>query len=418
MTRATGQRDSVDGDLVNSDLVSRQPTVGQRAKAATPSAWVTAAGAATVIVGLLAWIGGWLLGWDELLIVAAGCLTVVLGGLLFTIGRSDLLVVLAVEPQRVVAGQEAVGQIAVTNQETHRMFPVRLEAAVGNAIAEVDVPSLSSGATFEEIMVIPTVRRGVIGVGPVRSVRGDPLGLIRREIGWTDRIDLYVHPVTTRLASANVGFVRDLEGHTTNDLSTSDVAFHTLREYVPGDDRRHVHWRTSARVGRLMVRQFVDTRRSQLGLVLSTKTAEYSSPEEFELAVSVVASMGAAALAEQEDVACIVGGRQVPATSRERLLDALAAVELNAKGDDLPQAVQHSLRVVGRSSVVGLVTGSQVAMPVLRAVARHFGSDIRVVAIRCRPGITATVQTAGASALLTVGSLEDLPRVLRSVATR
>ena len=50
----------------------------------------------------------------------------------------------------------------------------------------------------------------------------------------------------------------------------SDLAFHALREYQPGDDRRYVHWRSSAKHGRLLVRQFLDTRRSHLAVVVDT----------------------------------------------------------------------------------------------------------------------------------------------------
>ncbi len=89
--------------------------------------------------------------------------------------------------------------------------------------------------------------------------------------------DLYVHPRISSLERLGSGFLRDLEGQTTQDLSPSDVAFHTLREYVPGDDRRHVHWKTTARIGKLMVRQFVDTRRSFLSIVISTDPADYAS---------------------------------------------------------------------------------------------------------------------------------------------
>ena len=37
--------------------------------------------------------------------------------------------------------------------------------------------------------------------------------------------------------ASTVGFIRDIEGATTQDLSSADVSFHALREYVPGDDR-------------------------------------------------------------------------------------------------------------------------------------------------------------------------------------
>ena len=98
-------------------------------------------------------------------------------------------------------------------------------------------------------------------------------------------------PTQQRIAARRVilygiGAIRDLDGQETKHLSPSDIAFHTLRDYVPGDDRRHVHWKSSAKIGQLMVRQYVDTRRSHVAVRLSLAPAEYPSDGEFELPLS------------------------------------------------------------------------------------------------------------------------------------
>ena len=129
----------------------------------------------------------------------------------------------------------------------------------------------------EDLFTIPTARRAVIVVGPVRSVRADPLHLLRRQVLWTEPEDLFVHPRTVALAGSAAGFIRDLEGMPTTELSSADVSFHALRDYVPGDDRRHIHWKTTARTNKLMVRQFEETRRAHLAISLSINTDEYAS---------------------------------------------------------------------------------------------------------------------------------------------
>ena len=65
----------------------------------------------------------------------------------------------------------------------------------------------------------------------------------------------------------------------------SDLAFHALRDYQPGDDRRYIHWRSSAKAGRFLVRQFLDTRRSHVAVVVDSEAANYTDPDEFELAI-------------------------------------------------------------------------------------------------------------------------------------
>lgn len=367
---------------------------------------------------MVAWVVGWWFGWQEFLLVAAGCLLAVLIALAFTIGRAQLRVTLGVEPGRVVVGDQAVGQIEVVNSGARRSTPVPLEAPVGAVVARFGAPSLGGGDRWTDVFVIPTVRRSIMPIGPVSSVRGDPLGLARRTVTVSEATQLFVHPRTVRLAGLTAGWIRDLEGRPTNDLSSSDVAFHTLREYVPGDDRRHVHWRTSARLGTLMVRQFVDSRRSLLGLVLSTSRADYANDDEFELAVSVVGSLGVSALVEDQEVAATTGVRPLPSHSPTALLDSLAGVEAVERHSDLTALVKHSKPIVTASSVIALVTGSAVPPGAVRAAADRFHHDVRVLGIRVNPGAEVTVQTIGSNSILELGSLDDLARVVRSTVSR
>ena len=126
-------------------------------------------------------------------------------------------------------------------------------------------------------------------------MHGDPLGLVRRTVAWTERTELFVHPFTVSLESLGAGLLRDLEGTVTPDLSMSDLAFHALREYQPGDDRRYIHWRSSAKHDRLLVRQFLDTRRSHLAVVVDTSPEVYAGDaDDVELAISCAASLARA----------------------------------------------------------------------------------------------------------------------------
>ena len=366
----------------------------------------------------MAWLVGWRLGWEEFLLVAGGCLVAVAAALAFTFGRAQFSVALELEPRRVVAGEQAVGRIVVTNTGSRRVLPVAFEAPVGTGFARFAMPSIGPAETWDDIFVIPTHRRSILTVGPVSAVRGDPLGIARRASALAQPVELYVHPVTVRLAGLTAGWIRDLEGRPTNDLSPSDIAFHTMREYVPGDDRRHIHWRSSARFDKLMVRQFVDSRRSHLGLVLSTNPGDYADPDEFELAVSVVGSLGRSALVEGQAVTATTGGRPLPSHGPIPLLDALAGVEQSERRTDLSSLVKRSLPLVRGASVVALVAGSAVAPGELRAAAQRFHHDVRTLGVRVQPGAEVSLRTIGSTSVLELGSLDDLPRVLRATVSR
>ena len=85
------------------------------------------------------------------------------------------------------------------------------------------------------------------------------------------------------------GRLRDLEGPT-REVSKGTASFHQLREYVPGDDMRHIHWRTSARTGTLMVKQLVDTTRPEIVVIVDNRLSAVDA-DDFEEVVEVAASI-------------------------------------------------------------------------------------------------------------------------------
>ena len=173
-----------------------------------------------------------------------------------------------------IAGGSVAAGVRVRNIAAHGLLPTMLELPVGSMVHRYGVPRLAPGETHEESFTIRTERRGVIPVGPASTRRGDPLGMLSRDVEWTDVVEILVRPPMVPMDSLGAGLLRDLEGVSTDAVSQSDLAFHALREYVPGDDLRHVHWRSSAKAmavaddSQLLVRQYLDTRRSHVTLVV------------------------------------------------------------------------------------------------------------------------------------------------------
>ncbi|MDM8084134.1 DUF58 domain-containing protein [Cellulomonas cellasea] len=373
----------------------------------SPVGWGALAGA---LVGVV--LGRWL-GWLELAGAGAALAVAVAVSLLMTVGRDRYVVDLYLADHRVRVGERAVGRLAVRNTARHRSLPARIELPVGAGAAELALPSLASGEEHEDLFAIPTTRRAVVVVGPVRSVRGDPLGLARRRLRWTEPAELFVHPEIVSLAGASSGLLRDLEGQSTRDLSDSDLSFHALRDYVAGDDRRYIHWRTTARRGALMVKQFEDTRRTQTVVALSTDPRDYADDDEFELAVSTVASLGVQVLREERDLAVLAGPGRLRVETPPRLLDDCAALALalgTAGAGDLGRRIA---RDTPEASVALLVAGSTPTVAQLRAGVRHVPVGTRTVMITCALGAEVEVRTQGSLTLATLGGLDDLPRVLR-----
>jgi uncharacterized protein (DUF58 family) len=378
---------------------------------------VSGVGWAAVVAAAAGLALGRLLGWVELAVGGAALTCLLVAALLMTVGRERFAVDLDLADRRVRVGQRAVGRLAVRNVARRRSLPARIELPVGAGAADLALPSLAAGAEHDDIFAIPTTRRAVVVVGPVRSVRGDPLGLARRRVRWTEPIELYVHPELVSLAGASAGLLRDLEGQSTRDLSDSDLSFHALRDYVAGDDRRYIHWRTTARRGVLMVKQFEDTRRTQTALALSTDPRDYADDDEFELAVSTVASLGVQTLREERDLAVFAGPGRLRVETPPLLLDDCAGVELTIGGTGMSALGRRVARESPEASIAVLVTGSVPSPADLRAGARHVPVGTRTVVKRCTGGEEVAVRTQGLLSLATLGELDDLPRVLRRVVS-
>ncbi len=377
---------------------------------------VTPFGWAVLACGAAGWIAGVRLGWKELSILGAACLILAVLALGFTVGRAIVRVDFVLEPQRVTVGTPAAGQVRVTNVARRRLFPIRLELTVGKATALFDLPSLAAEESHDELFVVPTNRRAVIPVGPATTVRGDPLGILRRSVEWTQVTELFVHPRVALLDTLGAGFMRDLEGHSTEDMSMSDLAFHTLRDYVPGDDRRYVHWRSTARTGKLLVRQFVDTRRSHVTVVVDTDPSSYAQDEEFETAVSVAGSLSIRALRDEQDSTIVAGNRLIPGLSPRQVLDELCRVVPAPAG--LAPAVTQALDYATDTSIAVVVTGARRSFTEVRRSVFRIPPEVRTIACVVDASARPKLAEADRLTVLTLSDLGDLAALLRAAVLR
>lgn len=316
--------------------------------------------------------------------------------------------------QRVAIGDEAMGQVLVRSRRKSGVLGQVVELPVGRAIARFFLPGLSGDDAHEELFSVAAKRRSVIPVGPVRAVQSDPLGLVRREKQLTDQIEVFVHPRITGIDSGAIGLLRDIEGVTTQNLTSSDVAFHALRDYVPGDDRRAVHWRTTARTGRTIVRQFEETMRVHLLIVLSLNPQDYATEADFELAVSVVASIGMAALREERQVTIWTTSGELRYPSGVGMLDELCRVAPTA-GRSLQATVADGVRRCSEASAVALMTGGECAVADIRAAEIAVPVDLARLALRTATTHPIRRSVVGRLTILDIARLADLGPALRSV---
>ena len=425
-TRIVGSRTGFLADLVVSIVrLLRSVRRGLRRFVRRAADVVTPLGWTMVALVPLGFVFGYGLGWLELVVAAWAGLVLLVVAVVYLIGRTRLQVGLRLPQSRTVVGEPVAGELTVANPGRLRTLGITLEVPVGSGLAEIAVPAISPRGERRQDFTVPATRRGVFTVGPVRTVRADPLGLVRREHVWTAASELFVHPRTIGIPSMSTGFVRDLEGNPTRELSTSDISFHALREYSAGDERRHIHWKSTAKTGTYMVRQFEQTKRSHLVIALSLAESDYTTDEEFEMAVSVAGSLGARAIRDTREVSVIVSEstpefakrrvfavRSLSTISRNRLLDELAVVEHSPAALPLVDVARVASGRVPGVSLAFLICGSATSPVELRAASTKFPVGVEVIAVVCDPETIPGLRQVAGLSVLTIGYLDELNRAL------
>jgi uncharacterized protein (DUF58 family) len=392
------------------------PVTGPLNDYVSPAGWfVLASAVLSLVLGLA-------LHWGEFVLVGYLLLAVLAACVVLTLGRVQLAVTVGLHPYRVRAGDTAAGRVDVLNLRRRRLLPLTLELPVGRAAGRFNLPALRPGAALTEHFTVPTLRRGVIPVGPVTTVRGDPFGLLRRTVRWTDQLELFVHPWLVAIDPLDSGLLRDLEGRTTNDMSVSDLAFHALRQYAPGDDRRYIHWRSSARHTAIsgdthfLVRQFLDTRRSHLCVIVDCDELAYTDDDEFETAIAAAASVAVRAIRDEIRTTVVVGDHVVAEGTPARTLDGFARAQQQRVG--LARTAADAARAAPAASIALFVTGAQADYAEVRRAAANFSIDVATVVLRVDPTQRVGISAAAGTTLLTMGELADLPRLMRSEVRR
>lgn len=119
------------------------------------------------------------------------------------------------------------------------------------------VPSLLPGRSYEWRVDTQCVVRGEFTLGPMTVISGDPFGLFMtpRNISASERMIIYPRSVPIAQFRLPLGLMSggEPQRHITQNITTNAAG---VREYVPGDSINRVHWKSTARRGKLIVKEF------------------------------------------------------------------------------------------------------------------------------------------------------------------
>lgn len=249
----------------------------------------------------------------------------------------------SVEPPRVPVGKPADVRLRLENvsplPSRTMLMEDELPFALGGRPRFV-LDRVEPQGTRDVAYSVSTDTRGRHRVGPLSVRLTDPFGLVELRRAFTSTDDVVVTPVVQVLPPVRLGGSRGGAGDSVQTAMAAGSDDVSTREYRRGDDLRKVHWRSTARVGELMVRQEEQPLQQRATLVLdcrSTAHAGKGKEASFEWSVGAAASIGTTLLRNGYLLTVTLhdGRLLLPAdlpVTEGSLLDALASVQLGGGG--------------------------------------------------------------------------------------
>ncbi|MGH9252380.1 MAG: DUF58 domain-containing protein, partial [Acidimicrobiales bacterium] len=328
-----------------------------------------------------------LLGINELYVFGAVALGLVAFALLYVrLTRLDVEIDRTVHPARVHAGQVSRVDVRLRNLRATDTPVLRLRDPVsGTAGAELLVPPLDRGAATLATYRLPTSRRGIVRVGPLRVVVSDPFGLVQASSVGAPEVEVTVYPAIddirpVPLTSGHDPMAGAIRPHA---LGKTGDDFYALRPYVVGDDLRRIHWPSTARHDELLVRHQEQPWQGRTTVLLDVRRAAHDSVS-LELAVSAAASVVMANGARHDLVRLVTtdgtdSGFGVGAPHSEALLEHLAVID--AAGSASLRTMLDLLNRSGGGALVVIVAQTTSAeLSGVTRLRRRFGSLLVVQA--------------------------------------
>jgi uncharacterized protein (DUF58 family) len=248
--------------------------------------------------GLMA-LAGLLFGLKELYALAVAAIALVVSSRLWVeIQTWDVRVLRHIHPPRVPAGFEARVELTVRNHGRRRSPPVMASDPFdgGRRWARFTVAPLAPRETLRASYRLPTTKRGIFRLGPLELEVSDPFGLARTVQSTTPDTSLTVHPKVDQVSARSLSAQADQDIRIPVPIiGRTGTEFFTLREYEAGDDVRHVHWPTTARLDDLVVRQPENFWRGRMTVAVDLRSACHDA-DSLELVLSAAASVAVSGL--------------------------------------------------------------------------------------------------------------------------
>lgn len=332
----------------------------------------------------------------------------------YALRRTDTII--QVEKDRMEVG-ETVGVRVRLDNDTFLPLPwVEIDDGTSQRLVSTDMPRQATSVPLLGSRVITfrltARRRGHYSVGPIRITLGDAFGIFRGVREFRSRATITIYPRIHHIEGLPVPLSQPFGPVRTREKAFEDSSNQAeIRQYRPGDNPRHIHWKTSARMGELMLREYELNATTpiylfpDLAAVGQFNPMDGDGPSTEETVVELAASLASLGLRRKMDVGMVCHGqdRFTVTTGRgfrtfHEVMEVLARVEARGR---LPieQVLELEAAHLPNKSTLVVITPS--LTPQLTDVLIRLRSNHRVMLVLLQPE---TYAPAGMAAFAGAGS--------------
>ncbi|MCD6451223.1 MAG: DUF58 domain-containing protein [Acidobacteria bacterium] len=236
-------------------------------------------------------------------------------------------------PPYLYAGERARLKVRIENRKRYLPSPPFYLKALGSLPLSTPpfLPSVLGGESFEDLLFEEVRRRGLYRMEGLLAATPYPFGLfLSAKTVPTEEREFLVYP---RIFPISSFIVHGIPGEKAmvSLFKGRSMSLRNIRDYTYGDEVRFLHWKASAKLSKLMVKEFSRKEELKVTILLPTFVSPNFSREEFELRVSFAASLAFYLIGRDYFVRLITSHSQVPfgvgGVQLHKILRELALVE-------------------------------------------------------------------------------------------
>lgn len=296
---------------------------------------------------------GYVLGFKVLLWTAIVGISSIFFALVYSNRNLRAIEVKRLSPDTAAMGEAISLRYIIRNNKNQPALAVKLVELVDQDTV-LDIPRCYVPLLGKKDHIVATVqliplKRGKLKFYGTRLGTSFPFGILNRFYTIDNETSITVYPALGKLTNNFIVSRRNVDffaGTTVANTRGSSDEFYALREYRWGDNPKLIHWKRSARMRKLLVREMTNFSPMRLTVILNTYLPPRFSEIEFEEAVSFAATLLCTGLESQYRVSLICATQPTkvipPISGREaqhRVLSLLSELAPNYERDLLTESI-------------------------------------------------------------------------------